>query len=133
MHPEIMKIMAAEHVKVLQQDAVRYVHAMRREPAVDTRDVELRLCRVGDDPELERLAELDGRPVPFGRLVVAIVRGRLVAALPVGGGSALADPFTRTAHLLPLLELRAAQLREPKPRRRLLPRSLSLIRGSIQG
>ncbi len=133
MHPEIMKIMATEHVKVLQQDAMRYVRAMQREPAADTRDLELRLCRVGDDPELERLAELEGRPVPFGRLVVAIVRGRLVAALPVGGGSALADPFTHTAHLLPLLELRAAQLREPKPRRRLLPRSLSLIRGSIQG
>ena len=132
MHPEIMKIMAAEHVKVLQQDAVRYVRAMKREPAADTRDVELRLCRVSDDPELERLAELEGRPLPFGRLVVAVVRGHLVAALPVSGGCALADPFTRTEHLLPLLELRAAQLREPKPRRRLLPRSLSLIRGTIQ-
>jgi hypothetical protein len=130
MHPEIMKIMAAEHVKVLQRDATRYVRTMQRRPAPDTRDVELRLCRVGDDPELERLAELEGRALPAGRLVIAAVRGRIVAALPIAGGCALADPFTRTAHLVPLLELRAAQLREPERRRRLLPRYVSLIRGS---
>ncbi len=130
MHPEIMRIMADEHRKILQRDAVRHVRTLKRRPAVDTRDVELRLCRVGDDPELERLAELDERPVPQGRLVVAIVRGRIVAALPLSGGSALTDPFTRTAHLVKLLELRAAQLREPELRRRILPRPLGLIRGS---
>jgi hypothetical protein len=65
-----------------------------------------------------------------------VVDGRLVAALPLAGGHMLADPFVRTAHLLPLLELRAAQLREPVGRRHLLPRSVldryvNLIRGSI--
>lgn len=129
-HPEIMRIMAAEHVKVLQRDATRYVRAMRTKQAADTSDVELRLCRVGDDPELEQLAELDGSKVPDGRLVIAAVRGKIVAALPIAGGPALADPFKRTAHILPLLELRAAQLREPELRRRLLPRYASLIRGS---
>ena len=44
---------------------------------------------------------------------------------------ALRDPFARTAHLMPLLELRAAQLRDPEPRRGLLPRYVSLMRGSI--
>ena len=121
MHPEIMRIMAAEHVKVLQRDATRHVRTLQRKPAADTRDVELRLCRVGDDPELERLGELEGREVPAGRLVIAAIRCQIVAALPVTGGCALADPFTRTAHIVPLLELRAAQLREPELRRRLLP------------
>jgi hypothetical protein len=132
MHPEIMRIMAAEHVKVLQHDAARPVRPTRRRPAADTRDVELRLCRVSDDPELERLAELEGREVPAGRLVIAAIRGCIVAALPVAGGRAIADPFTRTAHIVPLLELRAAQLREPELRRGLLPRYVGLIRGSSQ-
>ena len=132
MHPEIMKIMAAEHVRILQRDAVRHVRATTRKAAADTSDVELRLCRVSDDPALERLAELDGRPVPEGRLVLAVSRGRIVAALSLVSGCTIADPFTRTAHILPLLKLRAAQLREPELRRGLFPRYLSLIRNSTQ-
>jgi hypothetical protein len=81
--------------------------------------VQLRLCRVGDDPALEQLAELEGRPLPTGRFVVAEVGGRITAALPLAGGAPLADPFARTEHLLPLLELRAAQVRGK--RRRLHP------------
>jgi hypothetical protein len=98
--------------------------------ATDATDIELRLSRVGDDPALDDLAVLAEQPLPIGRFVVALVDGRLVAALPLAGGRALADPFVRTAHLLPLLELRAAQLREPVRRGR-LPRYVSLIRGSI--
>jgi hypothetical protein len=79
--------------------------------------IELRLCRADDDPALERLAALAERPLPFGRLVVALVDGQLVAALPLAGGHALTDPFTRTSHLLRLLELRAEQLRQRTPRR----------------
>ncbi len=120
-HPEIMQLLTTERVLMLQRDARRPIRTARRATVADTRDVELRLCRVGDDPELERLAELEGRPLPSGRLVVAVIRGRIVAALPLAGGPPLADPFMRTGHILPLLELRAAQLREPKPRRGLLP------------
>jgi hypothetical protein len=32
---------------------------------------------------------------------------------------------------MPLLELRASQLRDPEPRRGLIPRYVSLMRGSI--
>jgi hypothetical protein len=78
---------------------------------LDDEDVQLRLCRVGDDPALEGLADLENRPLPPGRFVVAVVRGRMVAALPLEGGAPLADPFERTEHLLPLLELRAEQVR----------------------
>jgi hypothetical protein len=129
-HPEFAKVLAADHVEQLRRDA-RVVRGPAKRPAVDTYDVELRLCRIADDPELERLAELEGRPVALGRLVIAVVRGRIVAALPLAGGHALRDPFVRTEHLVPLLELRASQLREPEPRRRLSPRYVSLMRGSI--
>ena len=63
-----------------------------------------------DDAALDRLAELEGQPAPKGRFVVAEVSGTVVAALPLGCGNALSDPFRATAHLIPLLELRAKQL-----------------------
>jgi hypothetical protein len=128
-HPEFTKILAAEHVEQLRQDA-RVGPATPR-PVADTSDVELRLCRIADDPQLERLAELAERPLPHGRLVIAATGGQIVAALPLAGGPALRDPFARTAHLMPLLELRAAQLRDPEPRRSFIPRYVSLMRGSI--
>ena len=52
--------------------------------------------------------------------------GRLVAAQPIEGGTPLADPFAKTIHLRRLLDLRAAQIREPRGRamlRRLVRRS----------
>jgi hypothetical protein len=94
-------------------------HAPRRvgtTPRAEAPDVELRLCKPGDDPELERLAALSERPLPLGRLVLALVEGRIVAALPVAGGCAIRDPFVKTHHLVRLLELRAAQLRPATPR-----------------
>ena len=128
-HPEFTKILAAEHVEQLRRDA-RVVRAAPR-PVADTQDVELRLCRVADDPQLDRLAELAESPLPYGRLVIAATGGQIVAAVPLAGGPALRDPFARTAHLMKLLELRAAQLRDPEPRRGLIPRYVSLMRGSI--
>jgi hypothetical protein len=72
--------------------------------------VSLRLCTVHDDAALERLALLNGVPLPGGRFVVAEVDGELVAALSLRGGEPLADPFRPTAHLIPLLRLRAGQI-----------------------
>jgi hypothetical protein len=130
MHPEIMRFLADEHVATLRAAARRPSPRRTSTRSADLGGVELRLCRCADDLQLAHLAELEGRPLPFGRFVVAVVRGRVVAALPLGGGRPLADPFVRTDQLLRLLELRAAQLREPAPRRRLIPRSLGLLRGS---
>jgi hypothetical protein len=129
-HPEFTKVLATDHFEQLRRDAL-VVRGHSPRHATDTGDVELRLCRVADDRHLDRLAELAERPLPQGRLVIAAVRGEIVAALPLAGGPALRDPFARTAHLLPLLELRAAQLRNPEPRRWFLPRYVSLMRGSI--
>ena len=130
-HAFVMRYLVAEHVEELRRAAQPIVRPARP-AATDLAGIELRLCRVGDDPALEELAALAERPLPFGRFVVALVNGRLVAALPLAGGHMLTDPFVRTAHLRPLLELRAAQLREPVRRRRLLPRYVNLIRGSTQ-
>jgi hypothetical protein len=47
---------------------------------------------------------------------VAEIDERMVAALPLRGGRAIADPFHRTAALVQMLELRAGQLREAQGR-----------------
>jgi hypothetical protein len=114
MHPQFRIDVLHERSRVLEGGLRRSALAARRSrpaPAAEDR-VSLRLCSVQDDAALERLALLEGRPVPRGRFVVAEVDGELLAALPLGGGVPLADPFRRTAHLLPLLRLRAAQIEQ---------------------
>ena len=129
LHPEITRQLVDDHVELLQRDARRFKRSAAR-PAVDTSGIELRLCRSDDDPALERLAALAERALPEGRLILATVCGQIVAALPLAGGSAVRDPFVPTSHLLPLLQMRATQLRQAEPRRRWVPRYMSLIRGS---
>lgn len=106
-----------DRIATLQRAAARPARPAPALRPVENAQIELRLCRASDDGALERLAELAEQPVPLGRLVVALVDGTLVAALPLAGGCALRDPFVRTAHLTRLLDLRARQLRRPSPRR----------------
>ena len=84
-------------------------------PERPAEDVTLRLCTVQDDPALERLAQLESRALPGGRFVVAELDGELVAAVSTAGGAPFADPFRKTAHLMPLLRERARKL-EPRHR-----------------
>jgi len=79
------------------------------------RDVTVRLADRADSQALQRLAELDSASAPVGPMVVADIDGEIVAAVPVAGGPALADPFRRTAALVEMLVLRAAQLRPEAP------------------
>jgi len=72
--------------------------------------VTLRYAVAKDGPGLRRLAELDSTEVPSGLALIAEVDGRLRAALPLGGGSPIADPFHRGTELIELLRLRARQL-----------------------
>lgn len=74
-------------------------------------DIRVRLADQSDAPALARLAALDSAEPPVGAALVAELDGEAVAAVPVGGGRAIADPFRRTAAAVELLELRAAQLR----------------------
>ena len=73
--------------------------------------VTVRLAEEHDARALERLAALDSAEIPAGPTLLAEVDGRAVAALPVLGGSAIADPFSRTLAMVAMLELRAVQLR----------------------
>jgi hypothetical protein len=90
-------------------------------------DFIIREAQPADDAALRRLAALDGIAaypeeagrgrVPRGRLIVAEADGRLVAAAPLSGGPAIADPFRQNAGVVSLLGLRAAQLRGLADRR----------------
>jgi hypothetical protein len=119
MHPDFLQVVVNDRERSLENASrTAYLrHQTTGTEAVSIDPVVLRLCSVHDDPALERLAALEGRTVPSGRLVLAEVDGAVVAALPLtAGGAPLADPFRPTAHLLPLLELRAKQL-SPAPAR----------------
>ena len=49
--------------------------------------------------------------MPDGPVLVAEQAGILVAAVPLRGGRSIADPFTPSADIVRLLELRRTQLR----------------------
>jgi hypothetical protein len=126
MHPEFRREMIHEQEHRLEEAAVRSWRLGRQaeRPHVTDEVVLLRLCTVHDDAALEHLALLEGRSTPQGRFVVAEIDGEVVAALPLRGGAPLADPFRPTAHLLPLLRLRASQL-EAQPLRIRAARALA--------
>jgi hypothetical protein len=75
-------------------------------------DITIRRALASDSSELARLAALDSAAPPAGPALVAESDYRLLAALPLGSGRPIADPFEPTAAIIALLELRAAQLNE---------------------
>ena len=95
--------------------------------------VSVRIARAGD-LDVKRLAALDASPVPAGHALVAMRDGRALAAVPVDGGEAVADPFERTAAIIDVLLENARQLREARaPRRRLAVarrRHLAMVAGA---
>ncbi len=92
--------------------------------------VTVRYATVADAPALARLAALDSASPPRGPALIAEVASRPLAALPLGSGRPIADPFEPTAALVALLELRAAQLAaaESAPRRSFTRRVRGLLR-----
>jgi hypothetical protein len=72
--------------------------------------VTLRYAAAADARRLRELAELDSAEAPLGPALVAEVDGRLRAALPLDGGTPIADPFHRGSELIELLRVRAGQL-----------------------
>jgi len=118
MHPEFLQQAIGENERTLERSArqAQLGRPWSDVPPATIEPVILRLCTVRDDCILDRLAELEGKAAPRGRYVVAEIDGAVVAALPLGIGAVLADPFRPTAHLVPLLELRAKEL-APAPRR----------------
>jgi hypothetical protein len=87
--------------------------------------VVLRRAQRQDANALDRLAALDGVRRPAGELMLAEVEGEILAAVPVEGGRAIADPFRPTADLVDLLRARTRLLAgraEIRGLRRLRPR-----------
>jgi hypothetical protein len=114
MHPVLNAYLA----NALAADRIREAEQYRRSriewsEVPDTFDsVTVRVARPADADAILRLAERDGRHVPHEPLLVAEVRGQLLAARSLDGHGAIADPFSPTAHLVELLELRSAHLRD---------------------
>ena len=80
----------------------------------------LRLAGPDEDGELGRLAELDSQRPLTGDVLVALLDGRLVAAMSLEDGRVVADPLVRTLEERALLRTRAHQLKRGprRPRRR---------------
>lgn len=81
------------------------------------RTVTVRVAEESDAQAVMRLAALDSATAPDGPALVAEVDGHAVAALPLDGGRAVADPFRRSSALIEMLELHAAHLRGDRPAR----------------
>lgn len=92
--------------------------------------VTVRRSAQADEAALFELAALDSGAAPAGPALVAEAGDRIVAALPLGAGRAIADPFVPTAELVALLELRRAQLLAAEPR--LAGRSRLSLRGRLR-
>jgi hypothetical protein len=99
--------------------------------------VSLRLAGEADATALESLRQLDScRWLPPPPHLVAEVDGSIRAARSLRTGETFADPFTHTAHLRHMLAVRATQLVDPPPRRRLAvpwTRALRWARGHARG
>ncbi len=80
-------------------------------PQLHTQHVTVRYAVGDDELALARLAQLDSASRPQGPALLAESGTRILAALPLGSGRAIADPFEPTAALVALLEFRRAQLR----------------------
>lgn len=93
-------------------------------------DITIRRSRSQDQEAIGTLAQLDSQTRPHGDALLAFDGDELVAALPLDGGRPIADPFQRTAEIVDLLQLRAAQAEMPATARRHRHlRGLGLVEG----
>lgn len=73
-------------------------------------EITIRHATDADRPALERLAQLDQRPVPDGAALIAEVDRRIVASVSLETAEPIADPFRARRDVVQLLQVRAAQL-----------------------
>src|SRR4051794_26128421 len=124
MNPFFSKEMADQHIRDLRREAAKG-RAQKRRAQGD--GLTVRAATLRDGEAVRVLAALEGVAMPKGPMLIVEVGHEVVAALPLDGGGALADPFRRTAHLVELLELRAKQLRAQSHTPR-LPRLRGVLR-----
>jgi hypothetical protein len=109
-NPFMSNELAGEHIRDLRDQVARGRRVAERD--VRIAPVTVRRFAERDIDAIQRLAALDEKPIPSGGVLVAEQEGKLVAALPLDGGQALADPFKPTADVVELLKVSARQLRE---------------------
>jgi hypothetical protein len=109
-NPFMSNELAGEHIRDLRDQVARGRRVRERD--VNIAPVTVRRFAERDIDAIQRLAALDEKPIPSGGVLVAEQDGELVAALPLNGGQALADPFKPTADVVELLKVSARQLRE---------------------
>jgi hypothetical protein len=96
------------------------------------KNITVRRSASGDESALARLAALDSASPPRGPALVAEADSRILAALPLGSGRPIADPFEPTAEMVALLELRRSQIESVDGARSDRPRGLrGLLRGRL--
>ncbi|HEY1358265.1 MAG TPA: hypothetical protein VGF21_08170 [Thermoleophilaceae bacterium] len=99
-----------------------------------SKEIIVRSASDADYAGLARLAALDSARPLSGDALVAESDARLIAALPLGSGRPIADPFEPSAQAVALLELRAEQLRNGRSApRRMRDRVRDLLRAPLPG
>jgi hypothetical protein len=80
-----------------------------------TASLTIRHATASDEADLTRLAALDSSRLPSGELLVAALDDRLVAALSIDTGAAVADPFEHTAAIVDSMRAQIRETRAPRP------------------
>lgn len=101
----------------------------RKHNEAEPRSITIRLTDPTDVDELRRVAQRDSRTVPQGEVLIAIDQGEIRAAISLGSGEVIADPFHHTDELVRMLAMRRAQMLRAIPRRRRGLRRLRLASG----
>ena len=86
--------------------------------------ITFRQATQADHHELRDLAQLDSQRFSDAGYTVAEINGRIVAALNRADGSAIADPFERTAEIVRMLRAHAGTATVSDTRRHLSVRRL---------
>lgn len=73
----------------------------------------IRPATVADSDALRRLAQLDSAPILVGEVLLAESGNEAVAAIGLGGGSVVANPFLPTAEIRSMLQMRRRELVSP--------------------
>ncbi|HEX4717247.1 MAG TPA: hypothetical protein VH300_01860 [Thermoleophilaceae bacterium] len=122
MNSQINLQIAQEHIADLHRSAAA---SRRGAPVIEdvkqpTAVIALRLAWPDESDELAELAALDSQRPLRGHALIALVDGKLVAAISLLDGRVIADPLAPTGEAQALLETRARQLalRPRRPRRR---------------
>ena len=107
MQIQIVRDQAAERLR----DAARRRDIQPAANGTDGAAVCIRLAGEGDASAMKRLSDLEGRTLPEGDALVAVVDGNAIAAVGLTSGETLADPFHHTAGIVrKLIDARAQML-----------------------